>query len=86
MKFQEIHKQANRAGVDQLFSDAEVAMAMLDLARASQVPELKKTSFKEALKVYDLIRKHTPAVSLTRTEATALNKKMALLKLRLSLG
>jgi len=84
--FQEIRDQSNRTVVNLLFTDAEIAMNMLDLARVSEMPELRKRRLREALRAYNFIRKHTPAVALTREEATALNKKMSLLKLRLSLA
>jgi len=81
---QEIGEQANRARVHLLFVDAQMALTMLDLADLSQVEELRHRRINTALKAYSYIRDCLPNVSLTPAEDSALNKRMAELKLRLS--
>jgi len=82
---QELREQSNRASVDLLFTDAEMALTFLDLARTSRNDDLRKRRIHEALKAYNFIRGHIPSVTLTASQKIALNKKMALLKLRLGL-
>jgi len=82
---QKLGERANRARVDLLFIDADVALTMLDLVPCSQIEDLKKRRINEALRAYSFVREHIPTVSLTPSETVALNKKMAVLKLRLSL-
>ena len=87
MKFlQELGEQTNRAKVNLLLADADMALTMLDVARFSKIRELKERRTREAFKAYSFVRERIPTVSLTPSETIALNKKMALLKLRLSLS
>ena len=83
---QELNEQSNKAKVNLLITDAEMALTLLDMARASRIMELKERRTGEALKAYIFIRKHIPTVSLTPSETIVINKKMALLKHRLLLS
>jgi hypothetical protein len=83
---QELGEQTNKARVSLLLADAQMALTLLDMARGSKKSELRKRRTDEALKAYSFIRDRMPTVSLTPSETDVLNKKMALLKLRLSLS
>jgi hypothetical protein len=83
---QELTELGNRAKVDLLLADAEMALTMLDLARTSEAVELRQRRTGEALKTYTFIRKRIPTISLTHSETAALNQKMSLLKQRLALS
>ena len=82
---EELREMANKASVNLLFADAEVAGSMIDLACLSRIPDLKERRINQALKAYSFIRQHIPTVSLTPDEALALDKKLALIELRLNL-
>lgn len=83
---QELQAQSNQANVNLLFTDAEMALTFLDLARTSQDEKLKLRRMHEAGKAYTFIQRRIPTLRLTPDETIALNKKMALLKLRLTLA
>jgi hypothetical protein len=83
--FQELSDQSNKARVDLLLADAEMALTLLDVAHTSNISELKQRRTDEARKAYSFIQEQIPTVSLTPSETAALNEKMAVLKLRLSL-
>lgn len=83
--FGELRQQSNKAKVDLLLADAEMALTLLDVARTSNISELKERRTNEARKAYSFLQEHIATVSLTPSETAALNAKMAVLKLRLSL-
>lgn len=80
---QELRDQSNRASVELLFTDVEMALTFLDLASTSQDKSLRQRRIGEATKAYQFIRSHIPTVKLTTSEDIAINRKIALLKLRL---
>jgi len=83
---EELREQTNKARVNLLFSDAEMALTMIDLARVSQNAGLKQKRIDQAAKAYSFIRERIPTVSLTPPETIRLNDRMKLLKLRLALS
>jgi len=83
---EQLREQANKARVNLLFNDAEMALTMIDLARVSESAGLKDRRMNHAVKAYSFIRAQIPSVSLTPPEAIRLNKKLILIKLRLTLA
>jgi hypothetical protein len=79
----ELRVEQNRVRVDLLFTDAELALTMVDLARASDISEFKERRLKEALKAYKFILRQSGSVSLTPQQKAILNQKLALLKQKL---
>jgi hypothetical protein len=81
---EELRKEANKTSVDLLFSDAEMAFTMLDLALNSKIAAVRERRIKDAARAYSFIRERIPKLSLSPSENVALNEKLAQLEARLS--
>jgi hypothetical protein len=81
---EELREQSNKSLVDLLFTDVEMALTFVDLARVSRIPELKERRLKEARKACEFIVGRIPNVSLSSEQSVALNEKLAVLKDRLT--
>lgn len=83
---QQTLERSNRAIVDLLLVDANMAHTFLDLARTAKTRELKIRRINRAAEAYNFICQRMPLVRLTPSETRTLNHKLRALEIRFRLN
>jgi hypothetical protein len=73
----------NRAGVDFIFLDCDLAMTFLNVADTTKIPETVKRNRQKARKAYDTVRHLLPSLLLTIAETQAIERKLLALRTRM---
>jgi len=79
-----IQEQSTKRQFDTLLIDANVALASLDSEETSESEATRQHKLEKAHKTYKSIRDRLPTVPLSPLQQISLNKKLTLLKFRLS--
>jgi hypothetical protein len=81
--FSELKDDINKTEVDLLLTDAEMALTFLDLADATKDVDSKSLRQREAHKAYQFIVGRRSTLSLTTQQTILLNRRLAMLRIRL---
>jgi hypothetical protein len=79
----ELIERTNRAGVDFLFTDVEMAFTFIHVGETSTTREARDRNFGKALRGYQTVLHFIPRVSLSAVERADLEQKLHKLKARL---
>ena len=81
--YENVDFAANRASVDFLFTDCDLAMTFLDVAGTTAIPETAQRNRQNARKAYNAILRAIPKLVLSAAERQSIENKLSALRTRL---